>query len=118
MFGCSLFVQSRLHYYYEQKGGVRMSESWESRLLDMLANFRENNMLKYRQSSEEYKSASEEAYEACKKIDSIRLTREEREIIDNALDMEASTSSIYIEQSYIQGISDCLKFLHFIKGVG
>lgn len=95
-----------------------MSESWESRLLDMLAEFRENNMLTFRQNSREYREANKEAYEACKRINSIRLTKDEREAIDNALDMEAATSAIYVEQSYIQGISDCLKFLQFIKGVG
>jgi len=93
-------------------------ETWESRLLDMLCDFREMNMLKFRETSREYKSASEEAYEACKRLESFSLTKEEREAIDDAMDMEAATSAIYVEQSYLQGISDCIKFLQFINQVG
>lgn len=93
------------------------SGNWEQRLKDMLSEFREENMLYYRLSSSEYSENEQRIKMVQNEIDKLGLEEEVISKIENLLEMESAASSDYIERSYLQGISDCLRFLMFIQEV-
>ncbi|MFR9000042.1 MAG: hypothetical protein ACLVIY_06150 [Anaerobutyricum soehngenii] len=60
-------------------------DSWEERLRLTLDHFRNENMADFRKNSEAYRRLVREEEEAYAKLDTLNLTEEQREVIEEAL---------------------------------
>lgn len=67
-------------------------------------------MADFRKNSEAYRRLVREEEEAYAKLDTLNLTEEQREIIEEAFEAE------YATESYFCGIADCIRFLKYIEG--
>ena len=89
-------------------------EDWEERLKALLSKFREDNMSDYR-NSEEYQNDQEKMNEASRALEMLELNEEIMKVIDNISDIENDTDTDYMEQAYIQGICDGIRFVKFFQ---
>ena len=78
-------------------------DSWEERLRLTLDHFRNENMADFRKNSEA-------------KLDTLNLTEEQREIIEEAFEAQSAAEAEYATESYFCGIADCIRFLKYIEG--
>ncbi len=88
--------------------------TWEERLKIVLNEFYEGNMLYYREHSSKYNENEEKLRQAFAEIDKLELSEEARKAINHLEEVENKASADYAAQSYLQGISDCMKFIGFI----
>ena len=88
--------------------------SWEERLKIVLNEFYEGNMLYYRQHSNKYNENEEKLRLAFIEIDKLGLSEEAMKAINHLEEVENEASADYAAQSYLQGITDCIKFIGFI----
>ena len=93
-------------------------DSWEERLRQTLDHFRNENMADFRKNSEAYKRLIRAEEEAYAKLDSLNLTEEQREIVEEAFEAQSATDAEYATESYFCGIADCIRFLKYIEEVG
>lgn len=89
-------------------------EEWEERLKALLSEFRESNMSDYR-SSEEYQENQEKMNEASREIEMLNLNEEAMKAINHMSDIENDTGTAYMEQAYLQGICDGIRFVKFFQ---
>ena len=89
-------------------------EDWEERLKALLSKFREDNMYDYR-NSEEYQNDQEKMNEASREIEMLNLNEKTMKAINNLSDIENDTGTAYMEQAYIQGICDGIRFVKFFQ---
>lgn len=89
-------------------------EGWEDRLKALLSKFREDNMSGYR-NSEEYQINQEKMNEASQKVEMLKLNEETMTAINNMSDIENNADTDYMEQAYIQGICDGIRFVKFFQ---
>lgn len=89
-------------------------EDWEDRLKALLSKFREDNMSEYR-NSEEYQDNQKKMNDASREIEMLKLNEETMKVIDNLSDIENDTGTAYMEQAYIQGICDGIRFVKFFQ---
>ncbi len=89
-------------------------EEWEERLKALLSKFREDNMSEYRK-SEEYQDNQEKMNEASKSVKMLGLDDEAIKAINSMSDIENATGADYMEQAYIQGICDGIRFVKFFQ---
>ena len=61
-------------------------DSWEERLRLTLDHFRNENMADFRKNSEAYRRLVREEEEAYAKLDTLNLTEEQREVIEEAFE--------------------------------
>ncbi len=92
-------------------------EEWEERLKALLSKFREDNMSDYRD-SEEYQNNQEKMNEASREIGKLKLDEDVMIAIHNMSDIENETGTDYMEQAYIQGICDGIRFVKFFQQNG
>lgn len=90
------------------------TEAWEERLKALLSKFREDNMSEYR-NSEEYQNNQEKLNEASRAVEMLELNEETMDAIDNMSDIENNADTDYMEQAYIQGICDGIRFVKFFQ---
>ena len=83
-------------------------DSWEERLRLTLDHFRKN--------SEAYRRLVREEEEAYAKLDTLNLTEEQREVIEEAFEAQSAAEAEYATESYFCGIADCIRFLKYIEG--
>lgn len=91
-------------------------DSWEERLRLTLDHFRNENMADFRKNSEAYRRLAREEEEAYAKLDTLNLTEEQREIIEEAFEAQSAAEAEYATESYFCGIADCIRFLKYIEG--
>ena len=84
-------------------------DSWEERLRLTLDHFRNEN-------SEAYRRLVREEEEAYAKLDTLNLTEEQREVIEEAFEAQSAAEAEYATESYFCGIADCIRFLKYIEG--
>lgn len=89
-------------------------DDWEEHLKALLSEFRESNMSDYR-SSEEYQENQEKMNDASREIEMLKLNEEAMKAINNLSDIENDTGTAYMEQAYIQGICDGIRFMKFFQ---
>lgn len=89
-------------------------KEWEERLKALLSEFRESNMSDYR-SSEEYQDNQKKMNDASREIEMLKLNEETMKAINNLSDIENDTGTAYMEQAYIQGICDGIRFVKFFQ---
>lgn len=89
-------------------------EEWEERLKALLSKFREDNMSDYR-NSEEYQNDQEKMNVASREIDNLKLDEKAMRAINNMSDIENETGTAYMEQAYLQGICDGIRFVKFFQ---
>ena len=89
-------------------------KNWENRLKALLSKFREDNMSDYR-NSEEYQNNQKKMNEASRALEMLELNEEIMKVIDNISDIENDTDTDYMEQAYIQGICDGIRFVKFFQ---
>lgn len=89
-------------------------EDWEGRLKALLSKFREDNMSGYRE-SDEYLDGQEKMEQEHEKIEKLNLDKEAMNAINDLEDAENETSTDYMEQAYIQGITDGIRFMNFFQ---
>ena len=65
-------------------------DSWEERLRLTLDHFRNENMADFRKNSEAYRRLVREEEEAYAKLDTLNLTEEQREIIEEAFEAQSA----------------------------
>lgn len=94
-------------------GDFRM-EDWEGRLKALLCKFREDNMSGYRE-SDEYLDGQEKMEQEHEKIEKLNLDKEVMNAINDLEDAENEASTNYMEQAYLQGISDGIRFMNFFQ---
>ena len=87
-------------------------DSWEERLRLTLDHFRNENMADFRKNSEAYRRLVREEEEAYAKLDTLNLTEEQREVIEEAFEAQSAAEA----ESYFCGIADCIRFLKYIEG--
>lgn len=92
-------------------------EEWEERLKALLSKFREDNMSNYRK-SEEYQNDQVKMDKASMEIDNLKLDEEAMKAINNMSDIENETGTAYMEQAYLQGICDGIRFVKFFQQNG
>lgn len=92
-------------------------EDWEERLKALLSKFREDNMSNYRK-SEEYQNDQVKMDKASMEIDNLKLDEEAMKAINNMSDIENETGTAYMEQAYLQGICDGIRFVKFFQQNG
>lgn len=92
-------------------------EDWEERLKALLSKFREDNMSDYR-NSEEYQNDQEKMNAASREIDNLKLDEKAMRAINNMSDIENETGTAYMEQAYLQGICDGIRFVKFFQQNG
>lgn len=98
--------------------GLRLkSEDWEERLKALLRKFREDNMSEYRM-SEEYEANQDKMRQEYKKIEKLGLSRAAMDAINSLEDAENAASADDVEQAYLQGISDGIRFCIFVNHIG
>ncbi len=91
-------------------------DNWEERLKALLSKFREDNMSDYR-NSEEYKDNQEKMDEASRSVKMLGLNKEAVKAIKHMSDIENDTGADYMEQAYIQGICDGIRFVKFFQQI-
>ena len=107
-------------------------DSWEERLrltldhfhqtpvcfgiLTKIRHFRNENMADFRKNSEAYRRLVREEEEAYAKLDTLNLTEEQREVIEEAFEAQSAAEAEYATESYFCGIADCIRFLKYIEG--
>ena len=79
-------------------------DSWEERLRLTLDHFRNENMADFRKNSEAYRRLVREEEEAYAKLDTLNLTEEQREIIEEAFEAQSAAEAEYATESYFCGI--------------
>lgn len=89
-------------------------EDWEERLKALLSKFREDNMSNYRK-SEEYQNDQVKMDKASREIEKLKLDEEAIKAINNMSDIENETGTAYMEQAYLQGICDGIRFVKFFQ---
>lgn len=89
-------------------------EDWEERLKALLSKFREDNMSNYRK-SEEYQNDQVKMDKASREIEKLKLDEEVMKAINNMSDVENETGTAYMEQAYLQGICDGIRFVKFFQ---
>lgn len=89
-------------------------EEWEERLKALLSKFREDNMSNYRK-SEEYQNDQVKMDKASREIDNLKLDEKAMKAINNMSDIENETGTAYMEQAYLQGICDGIRFVKFFQ---
>lgn len=89
-------------------------EDWEERLKALLSKFREDNMSDYR-NSEEYQNDQVKMDKASREIEKLKLDEEAMKAINNMSDIENETGTAYMEQAYLQGICDGIRFVKFFQ---
>lgn len=89
-------------------------EDWEERLKALLSKFREDNMSNYRK-SEEYQNDQVKMDKASREIDNLKLEEKAMRAINNMSDIENETGTAYMEQAYLQGICDGIRFVKFFQ---
>lgn len=89
-------------------------EGWEDRLKALLSKFREDNMSDYR-NSEEYQINQEKMNEASQEVEMLKLDEQTMTAINNMSDIENNADTDYMEQAYIQGICDGIRFVKFFQ---
>ena len=89
-------------------------DSWEERLRLTLDHFRNENMADFRKNSEAYRRLVREEEEAYAKLDTLNLTEEQREVIEEAFEAQSAAEAEYATESYFCGIADCIRFLKYI----
>ena len=80
-------------------------DSWEERLRLTLDHFRNENMADFRKNSEAYRRLVREEEEAYAKLDTLNLTEEQREIIEEAFEAQSAAEAEYATESYFCGFS-------------
>ena len=50
------------------------------------------------------------------KLDTLNLTEEQREVIEEAFEAQSAAEAEYATESYFCGIADCIRFLKYIEG--
>lgn len=96
---------------------LKSMDDWEDRLKALLCKFREDNMLDYRR-SDEYRNNQEKMHNEFEKIEKLGLSREAMDAIQEFGDIENAAGTDYMEQAYIQGISDGIRLLRFFNQIG
>ncbi len=91
-------------------------DNWEERLKALLSKFREDNMSDYR-NSEEYQGNLEKMDEASRSVKMLGLNDEAIKAINRMSDIENATGTDYMEQAYIQGICDGIRFVKFFQQI-
>lgn len=91
-------------------------DDWNERLKALLCKFREDNMSDYRL-SEEYKKNMENIHREFEKIEKLGLDKEVMVAIQEFGDIENAAGTDYMEQAYIQGISDGIRLLRFFNQI-
>lgn len=81
----------------------------------MADNFREENVAKVCQNSEEYQRLVKEERARYEKIATLGLSKEQREVVEQAYEAQSATDAEYAAESYLCGIADCLRFLEYMK---
>ena len=81
-----------------------------------IRHFRNENMADFRKNSEAYRRLVREEEEAYAKLDTLNLTEEQREIIEEAFEAQSAAEAEYATESYFCGIADCIRFLKYIEG--
>lgn len=89
-------------------------EDWEERLKALLSKFREDNMSDYR-NSEEYQNDQVKMDKASREIEKLKLDEKAMKAINNMSDIENETGTAYMEQAYLQGICDGIRFVKFFQ---
>lgn len=89
-------------------------QNWEDRLKALLSKFREDNMAEYRLTAE-YKDNQEKIQREYQQIEKLGLSKEVKDAIQEFGDIENAASTDYMEQAYIQGICDGIRFLEFVN---
>lgn len=87
---------------------------WEDRLKALLSKFREDNMSDYRMSAE-YKDNQEEIQREYQQIGKLDLDKDVMNAIQDFGDVENAAATDYMEQAYIQGICDGIRFVKFFQ---
>lgn len=87
---------------------------WEDRLKALLSKFREDNMSDYRMSAE-YKDNQEEIQVGYQQLGKLELGKDVMDAIQDFGDMENAAATDYMEQAYIQGICDGIRFVKFFQ---
>jgi len=90
---------------------------WEDRLKALLSKFREDNMSDYRDSAE-YKENQEMVKQEYEKLEELGLDEKVMRMISDIEDVENAAATDYMEQAYIQGISDGIRLLMFFHQIG
>ena len=93
-------------------------DSWEERLRHTLDHFRNENMADFRKNSEAYRRLVREEEKAYARLDTLNLTAEQREVIEEAFEAQSVAEAEYATESYFCGIADCIRFLKYIEEVG
>lgn len=89
-------------------------EDWEDRLKALLSKFREDNMSDYRMSAE-YKDNQEEIQIGYQQLGKLELGKDVMDAIQDFGDVENAAATDYMEQAYIQGICDGIRFVKFFQ---
>lgn len=87
---------------------------WEDRLKALLSKFREDNMSDYRMSAE-YKNNQEEIQIGYQQLGKLELGKDVMDAIQDFGDVENAAATDYMEQAYIQGICDGIRFVKFFQ---
>lgn len=87
---------------------------WEDRLKALLSKFREDNMSDYRMSAE-YKDNQEEIQIGYQQLGKLELGKDVMDAIQDFGDVENAAATDYMEQAYIQGICDGIRFVKFFQ---
>ena len=87
---------------------------WEDRLKALLSKFREDNMSDYRMSAE-YKDNQEEIQKEYQQLGKLDLGKDVMNAIQDFGDVENAAATDYMEQAYIQGICDGIRFVKFFQ---
>ena len=66
--------------------------------------------------AEEIRRLVREEEEAYAKLDTLNLTEEQREVIEEAFEAQSAAEAEYATESYFCGIADCIRFLKYIEG--
>ncbi len=67
--------------------------------------------------SEEYKDNQEKMDEASREVEKFGLNKEAVKAIKHMSDIENATDTDYMEQAYIQGICDGIRFVKFFQQI-
>lgn len=87
---------------------------WEDRLKALLSKFREDNMSDYRMSAE-YKDNQEEIQKEYQQLGKLDLGKDVMNAIQDFGDVENAAATDYMEQAYIQGLCDGIRFVKFFQ---
>lgn len=87
---------------------------WEDRLKALLSKFREDNMSDYRMSAE-YKDNQEKIQIGYQQLGKLELGKDVMDAIQDFGDVENAAATDYMEQAYLQGICDGIRFVKFFQ---